>query len=51
MSKDYDRCLGMDRPITRRDFINGAAVAVGSTLLLGFPPIGGSPDTKAIRNN
>src|SRR5437667_4004571 len=46
MSKDYDRCLGMDRPITRRDFINGAAVAVGSTLLLGFPPIGGSPDTK-----
>jgi len=37
MSKDYDRCLGMDRPITRRDFINGAAVAVGSTLLLGFP--------------
>jgi spermidine dehydrogenase len=46
MSKDCDRRLGMDRRITRRDFINGAAVAVGSTLLLGFPSIGGSPDAQ-----
>jgi spermidine dehydrogenase len=46
MSKDYDRYLGMDRDITRRDFINSAAVVVGSTLLSGFRPIGGTPDTK-----
>ena len=35
MSEDRDRYLGMDRPITRRDFINGAAVIVGGTLLAG----------------
>lgn len=35
MSKDYDRYLGMDRPITRRDFINGAAVAIGGALFAG----------------
>jgi spermidine dehydrogenase len=35
MSADRDRYLGMDRPITRRDFINGAAVIVGGTLLSG----------------
>jgi spermidine dehydrogenase len=35
MSKEYDRYLGMDRPITRRDFINGAAVAIGGSLLPG----------------
>lgn len=28
-----DRELGMDRPITRRDFINGVAVTVGAALL------------------
>jgi spermidine dehydrogenase len=28
-----DRELGMDRPIKRRDFLNGVAVAVGSSLL------------------
>src|SRR5690349_13357431 len=35
MSKDYDRYLGMDRPITRRDFINGAAVAIGGAFFAG----------------
>lgn len=35
MSKDYDHYLGMDRPITRRDFINGTAVAIGSALFAG----------------
>src|SRR5438132_13901839 len=29
MTEDHDRYLGMDRPITRRDFINGAAVVLG----------------------
>ena len=31
--KKTDRELGMDREITRRDFLNGASVAIGSTLL------------------
>jgi spermidine dehydrogenase len=31
--KPIDRELGMDRPIKRRDFLNGAAVAIGSSLL------------------
>jgi len=35
MSKDYDRYLGMDRPIARRDFINGAAVVIGGALFAG----------------
>ncbi|HEV2118243.1 MAG TPA: FAD/NAD(P)-binding protein, partial [Terriglobales bacterium] len=30
---DYDRYLGMDRPITRRDFLNGMAIAIGASLL------------------
>jgi spermidine dehydrogenase len=29
----YDRYLGMDRPITRRDFLNGMAIAIGASLL------------------
>ena len=33
MSEFYDRYLGMDRPITRRDFLNGAAIAIGATLV------------------
>ena len=37
MSDDQDRRLGMDRPITRRDFLNGASLAIGSTLLAGTP--------------
>jgi spermidine dehydrogenase len=35
MSDARDRYLGMDRPITRRDFLNGAAILVGGTLLGG----------------
>ena len=33
MSDFYDRYLGMDRAITRRDFLNGAAIAIGATLV------------------
>ena len=33
MASDRDRYLGMDRPITRRDFLNGASLVIGSTLL------------------
>jgi spermidine dehydrogenase len=33
MSDSDDRRLGMDRPITRRDFMNGAAMAIGASLL------------------
>ena len=29
-----DRELGMDRPITRRDFLDGVAVAIGGASLL-----------------
>src|SRR5580704_7473864 len=29
MSEFSDRALGMDRPITRRDFVNGMAVGIG----------------------
>lgn len=35
MGEEYDRYLGMDRPITRRDFINGAAVVIGGALFAG----------------
>jgi len=28
-----DRELGMDRPIARRDFLNGASIAIGASLL------------------
>ena len=35
-----DRHLGMDRRITRRDFLNGVAVALGATLM----PVGGFAD-------
>src|SRR5271166_3510993 len=33
--KPSDRELGMDRPIKRRDFLNGVAVAIGAPLLGG----------------
>ena len=33
MSKNEDRDLGMHRNITRRDFVNGVAVAVGGSLI------------------
>ncbi len=31
--KEHDRRLGMDRDITRRDFLNGTSVAIGGSLL------------------
>jgi spermidine dehydrogenase len=46
MSRDRDRYLGMDRPITRRDFINGAAVIIGGTLLGGSTLSGESASTQ-----
>jgi spermidine dehydrogenase len=46
MSDDRDRYLGMDRAITRRDFINGAAVMVGGTLLAGRYVCGNSAETE-----
>jgi spermidine dehydrogenase len=46
--RECDRWLGMDRPIARRDFLNGAAVAAGAVLAGGFagaaaPPPGPYP--------
>ena len=46
MSKSHDRDLGMDRPITRRDFLNGASIAVtGSLLASGWIIAGSSANT------
>ena len=43
MSSSEDRNLGMDRPITRRDFLNGVAIGIGgligSSWLGGFDPV------------
>src|ERR1700722_17941282 len=38
-----DRELGLDRPIKRRDFLNGVAVAIGSSLLGGNAAAQSSP--------
>ena len=38
MSKDQDRKLGMDRPITRRDFLNGVAIGAGAVAAEGLLP-------------
>lgn len=43
MIADRDRYLGMDRPISRRDFLNGAALIVGGSLLPGLTLSGESP--------
>src|SRR5262249_4890324 len=32
-SKQDDKRLGLDRPITRRDFLNGIALSVGATVV------------------
>ena len=40
MSDPYDRHLGMDRPITRRDFMNGAAMVIGAAMLPNAPVFG-----------
>jgi spermidine dehydrogenase len=37
MRDERDRYLGMDRPITRREFINGATVVVGGSLIASNP--------------
>jgi spermidine dehydrogenase len=36
--KDRDRELGMEREITRRDFLNGVSIAVGSSLIAANSP-------------
>ncbi|MGA8869158.1 MAG: FAD/NAD(P)-binding protein [Candidatus Sulfotelmatobacter sp.] len=40
MSDSYDRYLGMDRTITRRDFMNGAAMVIGAAMLPGASGFG-----------
>jgi spermidine dehydrogenase len=37
MSENQDRSLGMDRSISRRDFLNGCAVALGASLTASSP--------------
>lgn len=38
MTAGSDKDLGMDRPIARRDFLQGAAIGVGGMLLGGLAP-------------
>lgn len=40
MSDSYDRYLGMNRQITRRDFMNGAAMVIGAAMLPTAPAFG-----------
>jgi spermidine dehydrogenase len=57
MSDPSDRDLGMTRPITRRDFLNGVAVTIGASLVtkpslanelnVPPPPPGQGPDRSA----
>ena len=42
-----DRELGMHRPIARRDFLNGAALALGSAALGGHGPLGAALAAEA----
>jgi spermidine dehydrogenase len=44
-----DRELGMDRPITRRDFMNGTAMAIGAVMIPGASALG-SPDFSEPQN-
>jgi spermidine dehydrogenase len=44
MGESSDRELGMDRAITRRDFLNGVSVAIGSTIV---PATAASADAAA----
>jgi len=37
-NKSHDKELGMSRPITRRDFLNGVAVGTGATMISGWMP-------------
>src|SRR2546423_4457143 len=41
-----DRYLGMDRSITRRDFMNGMAIAIGAAIVPGGASGVFSPDTE-----
>ena len=43
---DTDRTLGMDRRITRRDFVNGVSVAIGASLLPAFTAFGEMPGAE-----
>jgi spermidine dehydrogenase len=47
MGEAYDRYLGMDRSITRRDFMNGAALAIGGALLPGASLFGSATESEA----
>jgi spermidine dehydrogenase len=38
LKKHQDKQLGMDRPIARRDFLNGVAIGIGSTVAQGLLP-------------
>src|ERR1700735_4174881 len=49
---DIDRVLGMHRDITRRDFLNGVAMAIGAGILPGGAtaqaPVGSGADPSAL---
>jgi spermidine dehydrogenase len=47
--KSTDRALGMDRSISRRDFLNGVALAV--TASLPFPSVAASTETLAAQDS
>jgi len=49
MSDSRDHYLGMDRPITRRDFLNGAALAIGTAVFPGSEVLSGL-DTTELQN-
>ena len=48
--KKSDRFLGMDRAISRRDFLNGASLAIGATLFpaLGAPSAAASNEASGV---
>lgn len=45
----HDRRLGMDRAITRRDFLNGAAITIGSLAATWLPDPAMAAPTHAPR--
>ena len=49
MSKSYDRYLGLDCSITRRDFMNGAAMVIGASMLPGSK-VFGATDFAELQN-
>jgi spermidine dehydrogenase len=46
MSDSHDRYLGMDRLITRRDFMNGAALAIGAAMVPHSPGFGAARSSE-----